>query len=136
VRTDSPSSVASDCVIDSLARAVETDSLRQGPLAIYAVTSSRLVIAMIWRDAVDLDAIERLLQRPAWMADAACRGKVELFYPDGEATDPAVEEARQICAGCPVAGPCAEAGRHEKYGIWAGVTASERNLARRRRRAA
>ena len=50
--------------------------------------------------------------QPAWMAQAACRGMDSAtFFPSrGEATD----EARKVCGGCPVAGPClayAAAGR-------------------------
>lgn len=65
-----------------------------------------------------LDLFEQLTARPVWHARAACRGKgTEAWFP-GRNDDTA--DARAACAGCPVAGECAAAGRGEKYGIWAG----------------
>lgn len=78
--------------------------------------------------AVLLDAIDA--RRPAWQAEAACRGAdPALWFPErGEPTEP----AKAVCARCPVALPC------ERYaleldtghGIWAGQSA--RNLKRSR----
>jgi WhiB family transcriptional regulator, redox-sensing transcriptional regulator len=64
-----------------------------------------------------------------WKLDAACRGTdPDLFFPErGEATWP----AKAICADCPVADDCLDAGMWEKFGIWGGL--SERQ--RRRHRA-
>jgi WhiB family redox-sensing transcriptional regulator len=75
-----------------------------------------------------------------WHALAACRGHdTALFFPpgddDGRATKPgAYVAAREICAACPVAVPCLAAGMREPYGMWGGLSPSERR--RRRRRAA
>ena len=52
---------------------------------------------------------------------AACAGEdPELFF----SPDPAdIAKAKQVCAGCPVRLPCAQAAdrRKERYGVWAGI---------------
>lgn len=41
---------------------------------------------------------------------------------------------RGLCSGCPILGECAEhAIRHEEFGFWGGLTATERKDIRRRR---
>jgi hypothetical protein len=42
-----------------------------------------------------------------------------LFFPESRVSS-AVAPAMQYCATCPVQDQCAEAGTHERYGIWAG----------------
>ncbi len=69
----------------------------------------------------------------AWWTAAACLDTAtELWFPEGwEST--IRDEARAICAGCPVAHECldyAVANRIED-GIWGGRTARERRLLRR-----
>lgn len=61
-----------------------------------------------------------IIDPPAWHQQAACRGSnPDAFYPEqGQWTVAAA--AKAICATCPVARPCAEAGAHEVYGIWGG----------------
>lgn len=60
-----------------------------------------------------------------WQARAACRGMSwRLFFPDSPnayENKRLAAEAKQVCAACPVLGECAEAGRTERWGIWAGV---------------
>jgi hypothetical protein len=76
--------------------------------------------------------------RPAWHAHAACRGATALFYAEhteGRRFD-VYGPARAICAACPVREPCADAGRNEAHGVWAGLTPKERARLRRSRRAA
>jgi WhiB family redox-sensing transcriptional regulator len=70
--------------------------------------------------------------RFAWQLDASCSGlDPELFFPTrGESTN----EAREVCAGCPVREPCIEMGMAEKNGIWGGLSERERRALRRRRR--
>jgi hypothetical protein len=64
------------------------------------------------------------LRRPGWHADAACRGKgPDVFYVERGVS---LEPARQLCHGCPVAAECAEAGRSERHGVWAGTSARQR----------
>jgi WhiB family redox-sensing transcriptional regulator len=89
---------------------------------------------------VDLEALDRLLyDRPAWHAEAKCKGMLEVcFGPDrapGEAAAEWEERAKAVCATCPVRAACGEAGRAERYGVWGGMTPKGRNAARRRRAA-
>ncbi len=79
-------------------------------------------------DIVDAAAelLEALLKRPAWHAQAACRGQGhERWFPTrgNPATD-----AKAICAGCPVQEPCLAAAMAEPLtvGIWGGTTGKER----------
>ena len=68
--------------------------------------------------------------RPKWMARAACREvDTSVFFPArGEATN----EARAICSGCPVAGPClAYAVAEDVEGCWGGTSKRERRAMRR-----
>ena len=68
--------------------------------------------------------------RPAWMARAACREvDTAVFFPSrGEATD----EARAVCAACPVRREClAYAVESEEEGVWAGTSKRERRAMRR-----
>lgn len=90
-----------------------------------------LFAALMVATSTDLDVVAVLtsLARPAWHADAACRGMgPAMFFPERGAP---VAPAKAVCAGCPVAGPCAEAGRGE-VGIWGGTTAKGRRLIRSR----
>ncbi len=95
----------------------------------------------------------QLLDRPAapqpageddpWHTAAACRrDEVGLFFaPSKEPTAARLsreEQAKQVCARCPVLLDCREhaLAQPEPYGVWGGLTAAERRvvLARRRRR--
>jgi len=74
-----------------------------------------------WRD---------LLGRPAWQADAACRGEgVAQFFPP-EGTNPI--RASRICNRCPVAKECLEYAleRPSLKGIWAGTSERRRRRLR------
>ncbi|HZE31610.1 MAG TPA: WhiB family transcriptional regulator [Actinoallomurus sp.] len=70
-----------------------------------------------------------------WTDLAACKGvDPELFYPVS-AAGPAqlqVEEAKRVCAGCPVTADCLNwalrAG--EPAGVWGGTTPDERRYLR------
>ena len=70
---------------------------------------------------------------PAWHRHAACVGyPPEIFFgfrnerPNKKDRREAV--ARAVCEGCPARPGCAEAGRDEPFGIWAGTTAEERGF--------
>lgn len=70
-----------------------------------------------------------------WTDLAACRGvDPELFYPVSVAgpAEEQVEEAKRVCAGCPVTADCLSwalrAG--EPAGIWGGTTPEERRYLR------
>lgn len=60
-----------------------------------------------------------------WQDNAACRGmNPDLFYP---ALGNGGHEAKQVCARCPVARQCDDAGAHEEFGVWGGRSAMERH---------
>jgi WhiB family transcriptional regulator, redox-sensing transcriptional regulator len=73
----------------------------------------------------------------SWRTKAACHGlDPQVFYPE---TDEDGEQAKQVCAACPVQGACLEyaLGRREKEGVWGGCTERERRrIIRQRRRTA
>ena len=72
-----------------------------------------------------------------WRHEAACRDEdPELFFPIGN-TGPAIaqiEEAKAVCARCPVATPCLqwaiESG--QDAGVWGGLSEDERRALKRR----
>ena len=68
----------------------------------------------------------------AWTADAACKGRSELFFapraerPQARARREA--RARRLCATCPVQQPCREFARsNREYGLWGGESEDERH---------
>lgn len=79
------------------------------------------------------DLFASLVQRPPWMAEAACRGRGDEidFFP-GQGGDP--RPAKALCATCPVSVDCAAYAAEmvgPVAGIWAGATASGRRKADR-----
>ena len=73
----------------------------------------------------------------AWRQRAACRGvDPDIFYP---VSDEEAEDAKAICAICPVRQACLEwaLANRERDGVWGGATERERRrIIRRRRRSA
>lgn len=72
-----------------------------------------------------------------WRDLGRCRGlDPAIFHPDEE-DELAVDEAKAICATCPVVDACREhaISRREKFGVWGGTTWRERRRIIRRRRA-
>ena len=73
----------------------------------------------------------------SWHHHASCRGMdPELFFPIGT-TGPAVvqlEEAKRVCAGCPVQSLCLEWAMLARidYGVWGGLSEDERRTLKRR----
>ena len=70
--------------------------------------------------ATGLDALlDGLLEPEPWVAEGACRGMTEVFFSD-EPGD--IEQAKRICATCPVIGKCLEKAtdRREPCGVWGG----------------
>jgi WhiB family transcriptional regulator, redox-sensing transcriptional regulator len=69
-----------------------------------------------------------------WMLDARCRGRTpqDFFPSDGVG----VEQARRICADCPVKEPCLEYALTYRidHGVWGGASERERRRILRRRR--
>ena len=70
----------------------------------------------------------------SWPDDAACRGApADVFFPErGVSTD----DAKAVCRRCTVANDCLEyaLANNERFGIWGGKSARERQQIRRRRR--
>jgi WhiB family redox-sensing transcriptional regulator len=70
--------------------------------------------------ATGLDALlDGLFEPEPWVAEGACRGMTEVFFSD-EPGD--IEQAKRICATCPVIEPCLEAAIAfpEPWGVWGG----------------
>ncbi len=68
-----------------------------------------------------------------WRQRSACRGlDPEIFYP---ATDEEADEAKSICAICPVRQMCLEHAlmAREREGVWGGLTERERRRVIRQR---
>jgi WhiB family transcriptional regulator, redox-sensing transcriptional regulator len=69
-----------------------------------------------------------------WRQHSACRGiDPEVFHPVSEED---AEEAKAVCALCPVRQPCLEYAlvNREREGVWGGMTDRERRRILRQRR--
>jgi WhiB family redox-sensing transcriptional regulator len=76
---------------------------------------------------IEAEMLLRLFDRAEWMDHAACKGLTALFFPEpGENTD----QARAICAECPVAVECLEYAetQNERFGVWGGRSPRARNI--------
>jgi WhiB family transcriptional regulator, redox-sensing transcriptional regulator len=69
-----------------------------------------------------------------WQMRGACRGmdSAFFFHPEGErgpARASREARAKQVCAACPVLAQCAAHALevHEPYGVWGGLSESERD---------
>jgi WhiB family transcriptional regulator, redox-sensing transcriptional regulator len=74
-------------------------------------------------EASDPPSLLELLERPAWMRQAACRGMdVSMFVTErGQSTQP----GKVICADCPVRAECepyAVGAGQDLHGVWGGLT--------------
>jgi WhiB family redox-sensing transcriptional regulator len=73
-------------------------------------------------------------QEHQWMLEAKCRGRAphDFFPSDGVG----VEQARRVCADCPVKEPCLEYALTYRidHGVWGGASERERRRILRRRR--
>ena len=82
-----------------------------------------------------LDLLDAL--RPAWHAQAACRGQTDVMFPESEPGRRADTSAAQaLCERCPVQAECADAGRTERYGVWGAGGSSSGRVRQRERSAA
>jgi len=84
----------------------------------------------------DVEEFAELLTRPRWHLHAACRDVPHadrLFFP---ARGEVLDDARRICAGCPVRQACLDEHLAEHHGIWGGMSDRERRHERARRLAA
>lgn len=75
---------------------------------------------------------------PEWMARGACAAPEvdpDLHFPSGERGPAArrqIWQAKAVCASCPVMAECREYGMTEGYGVWGGLSTSERREIRAR----
>lgn len=77
-------------------------------------------------------SLRDLIDRPEWMADAACRTvSPSVMYPVTGGKP--LAEAKRICRTCDVQVECAAyaLANNETYGTWGGLGERERNRARR-----
>lgn len=75
--------------------------------------------------------LEDRVDHQPWRTAAACVGiPPEVFFPERGDND-AVDTARAICQGCPVAGPCLDAHLGERTGIYGNTTPNDRKRIRR-----
>jgi WhiB family redox-sensing transcriptional regulator len=73
-------------------------------------------------------------ERPAWMDEAICTGRTELFFAPHAERPPArlrrEAAARQVCLRCPVRIECRDHARRAlEYGFWGGESEAERAAA-------
>ncbi len=75
-----------------------------------------------------------ILQSEEWREQAACKGMGAIFFPEDNHSHRGnlYDEARRVCARCPVIEDCAVAGAREHFGCWAGMSPVERFPKRRR----
>ena len=79
----------------------------------------------------DLEAFAPFARRrPAWWAEAACRGRPDIdFFPE---QGKSAAQAKAICAGCPAREACLAFAVEEgcDFGVWGGQGVAERKKAR------
>lgn len=71
--------------------------------------------------------LQLLSNDSSWPAQSVCsQTDPELFFPEKGGS---VRAAKQTCAGCPVVSQCLEQAlaNDETYGIWGGMTPSQRS---------
>jgi WhiB family transcriptional regulator, redox-sensing transcriptional regulator len=84
-----------------------------------------------WPLGTDWDLTEILPERPVWHSLAACRGVgPQTFFPRADDRRPASDRRYKFglkyCRDCPVAAECRAAGEGEVFGLWGGLTPTER----------
>jgi WhiB family redox-sensing transcriptional regulator len=80
-------------------------------------------------------SLESHMNAPSWREQAACRGAAqEVFFPSrpGKAIVD-VEDAKRVCATCPVQPQCLEFAllTRQDFGVWGGTTEQERRVLRK-----
>ena len=71
---------------------------------------------------------------PAWVDDARCAGAPsDIFFPEGGGHHAAVDYAKNLCAGCPVATQCLSEALADPslVGVWGGTTEHDRKKLRK-----
>ena len=71
---------------------------------------------------------------PSWMDEAACHGIGDMFFAESNDEQAHAYAAKRVCASCSVRLDCLQYAldRRERFGIWGGLTASERQRMHRR----
>ena len=84
-------------------------------------------------------AVLRIRERPSYRDHAACVDvPPSVFYPEDLEGPFGPEAAKAVCGDCPVRSACLTwaIDHHERYGVWGGMTETERRkVARDRKRA-
>jgi WhiB family redox-sensing transcriptional regulator len=77
------------------------------------------------------DLLRVLVERPAWMERAACKGMTDIFYPEGPGASARAPMA--ICEGCSVTRECLgyAIATKDAYGVWGGMAPGRRRRVRR-----
>lgn len=85
----------------------------------------------IYGNAFDkIKALRASLRTPEFLGGGSCVGKNPKLWDDDDKS--LAFQAKSICAGCPMLALCREWGMdNELYGIWGGMTESERRKARK-----
>ena len=75
------------------------------------------------------------MRGPSKFEDPLCQQvSTEMFFPESSEDRVLVSQLKSICGRCPHLQECAEWGiNKERYGIWGGMTALERQEIRRQR---
>jgi WhiB family transcriptional regulator, redox-sensing transcriptional regulator len=76
------------------------------------------------------------VDQPGWRLEAACQDlPTELFFPIGHGprAEAQVDQAKNICTGCPVRRPCLDyaMATNAQYGVFGGLAEDERRRVRR-----
>ena len=104
------------------------------PAVPWPAVNVALTVWLMLPEAPDpADLLEQLLHRPAWHADAACRGLGADAFVRGAWGS--YDTVRALCVGCPVRAECLQAAPladPEILGLWGGTTANQRRKMRRR----
>jgi WhiB family transcriptional regulator, redox-sensing transcriptional regulator len=74
-----------------------------------------------------------LPERPAWMQDAACHGRGDLFFGPRNERPPSRHRreraAKEVCSACPAMSECRDYARENRErGVWGGETDEERSI--------
>jgi WhiB family redox-sensing transcriptional regulator len=80
------------------------------------------------------EILAELVNRPAWHADAACRGVGTATFFHVSVGGPApTRDAKSLCESCPVTAECLSTALDDPttVGVWAGTTARGRKAMRR-----
>lgn len=77
------------------------------------------------------------IQSLSWMANANCRGKTPLMFPNGHKDISYIQTARSICSECEVSKQCLEYALEfpaaDMHGVWAGLTSRQLAAEQKRR---